>query len=40
MGRPCGTNVEKRNKYKLSMGKREGVETLGRPRVGGWIRLR
>jgi hypothetical protein len=32
MGGPCSTNGEKRNAYKLLMGKLEGKRPLGRPR--------
>jgi hypothetical protein len=32
MGRPCSTNGEKRNAYRLLMGKPEGKRLLGRPR--------
>jgi hypothetical protein len=32
MGRPCSTNGEKRNAYRLFVGKPEGKRTLGRPR--------
>jgi hypothetical protein len=32
MGGPCSTNVEKRNAYRLLMGKPEGKRPLGRPR--------
>jgi hypothetical protein len=30
---------EKRNTYRLLVGKPEGKKTLGRPRHGGWIIL-
>jgi hypothetical protein len=32
MGRACSTNVEKRNAYKILVGKPEGKRPLGRPR--------
>jgi hypothetical protein len=32
LGGPCSTNGEKRNAYKLLVGKPEGKRTLGRPR--------
>jgi hypothetical protein len=32
MGRVCSTNVEKRNAYRLLVGKPEGKTPLGRPR--------
>jgi hypothetical protein len=32
MGRPCSTNGEKRNAYRLLVGKPEGKSPLGRPR--------
>jgi hypothetical protein len=32
MSRPCSTNGEKRNAYRLLVGKREGRSPLGRPR--------
>jgi hypothetical protein len=32
MGGPCSTNVEKRNAYRLLVGKSEGRRPLGRPR--------
>jgi hypothetical protein len=32
MGRPCSTNGEKRNAYRLLMRKPEGKSPLGRPR--------
>jgi hypothetical protein len=31
---------EKRNEYRLLLGKPEGKRPLGRPRGGGWIILR
>jgi hypothetical protein len=46
MRRPCSTNGEKRNAYRLMVGKPEGKRPLGRPRrrwvdntrcVLGWI---
>jgi hypothetical protein len=38
MGRICSTNGEKRNAYKLMVGKPEGKRLLGRPRQmdGSW----
>jgi hypothetical protein len=32
MGRACSTNGEKRNAYRIRMGKSEGKRPLGRPR--------
>jgi hypothetical protein len=32
IGRACSTNGEKRNAYKILVGKPEGKRTLGRPR--------
>jgi hypothetical protein len=32
MGGPCSTNGEKRNAYRLLVGKPEGTRLLGRPR--------
>jgi hypothetical protein len=32
MGGPCSTNGEKRNAYRLLVGKSEGKRPLGRPR--------
>jgi hypothetical protein len=32
MGRECSTNGEKRNAYKILVGKPEGKKLLGRPR--------
>jgi hypothetical protein len=32
MGRACSTNGEKRNAYRILVGKREGKRPLGRPR--------
>jgi hypothetical protein len=32
MGRACGTNGEKRNAYRLLVGKPKGKRPLGRPR--------
>jgi hypothetical protein len=32
MGGPCSTNGEKRNAYRLLVGKPEGKSPLGRPR--------
>jgi hypothetical protein len=36
MGRACGTNWEKRNPYRILVGKPEGKRPLGRPRLG-WV---
>jgi hypothetical protein len=36
MGGPCSTNGEKRNAYRLLVGKPEGKRPLGRPRHG-WV---
>jgi hypothetical protein len=33
------TNREKRNAYRLSVGKPEGKRPVGRPRLGRWIML-
>jgi hypothetical protein len=32
MGRACSTNGEKRNAYKILVGKPEGIRPIGRPR--------
>jgi hypothetical protein len=37
LGRACNTNVEKKNTYRILVGKPEGKKSLGRPDVGGWI---
>jgi hypothetical protein len=39
MGGACSTNGEKRNAYRLLVGKPEGKRPLGRPRHIGWIIL-
>jgi hypothetical protein len=36
MGGPCSTNGEKRNAYRLLVGKLEGKRPLGRPRRS-WV---
>jgi hypothetical protein len=36
MGRACSMNGEKRNAYRLLVGKPEGERPLGRPR-GRWV---
>jgi hypothetical protein len=36
MGGACGMNGEKRNAYRLFMGKQEGKKPLGRPRCR-WV---
>jgi hypothetical protein len=36
MGGPCSTNGEKRNAYRLLIGKSEGKRSLGRPRCR-WV---
>jgi hypothetical protein len=36
MGRACSTNKEKRNAYRILVGKSEGKRPLGRPRRG-WV---
>jgi hypothetical protein len=36
MGRACSTNEEKRNAYRILVGKPEGMRPLGRPRRG-WV---
>jgi hypothetical protein len=33
MGRACSTNAEKRNAYRIFVGKPEGKKPLGRPRL-------
>jgi hypothetical protein len=38
MGGPCSTNGEKRNAYRLLVGKPEGKRPLGRPRRR-WVDL-
>jgi hypothetical protein len=40
MGGPCSTNGEKRNAYRLLVGKPEGKRPLRNQDVGGWIILR
>jgi hypothetical protein len=39
MGWPCSTNGEKRNVYRLLVGKPEGKTTKEDKDVGGWIIL-
>jgi hypothetical protein len=39
MGRPCSTNGEKRNSYRLLLGKPEGKRPLENQDIGGWIIL-
>jgi hypothetical protein len=39
MGGACSTNGEKRNAYKLLVGKLEGKRALGRPRRNCWTIL-
>jgi hypothetical protein len=34
MGRACSTNADKRNTYRILVGKPEGKRPLGRPRRG------
>jgi hypothetical protein len=36
MGGPCSTNGEKRNAYRLLVGKQEGKRPLGRP-IHRWV---
>jgi hypothetical protein len=36
MNRECSTNGDKRNAYKILLGKPEGKKSLGRPRRG-WV---
>jgi hypothetical protein len=36
MGRACSTNGEKRNAYRMLVGKSAGKRPLGRPR-GSWV---
>jgi hypothetical protein len=38
MGRACNTNGEKRNAYRILVGKEEGKRPLGRPRCR-WCRI-
>jgi hypothetical protein len=38
MGRACSTNGEKRNAYKILVGKPEGKISLGRPRHR-WVNI-
>jgi hypothetical protein len=33
MGGPCSTNEEKRNAYRLLVGKKEGMRSLGRRNI-------
>jgi hypothetical protein len=40
MDRACSTTGEKRNVYRLLVGKPEGKRLLGKPRHSGWIILR
>jgi hypothetical protein len=35
MGRPCSTNGEKKNTYRILVGKPDGKRSLGRPR--SWL---
>jgi hypothetical protein len=37
MGGPCSTNGEKRNAYRLLVGKPEGKRPLGRQRRRWWV---
>jgi hypothetical protein len=39
MGGACSTNGEKRNVYRLLVGKPDGKRPLGRQDIGGWIIL-
>jgi hypothetical protein len=39
MGGPCSTNGEKRNAYRLLVGKIEGKRPLGRPRCRSYSSL-
>jgi hypothetical protein len=36
----CSTNGEKRNAYRILVGKTDGRKQVGRPDVGGWIILK
>jgi hypothetical protein len=36
MGRECGANWEKMNRYRIMVGNPEGKRPLGRKSVGGW----
>jgi hypothetical protein len=40
MGRVCCTNGEKRNAYRILVGKPEVKRPLESPKVSGWIILR
>jgi hypothetical protein len=40
MGRACSTNGEKRNAYRILVGKPEGKRPLGRPRRRSWTTLK
>jgi hypothetical protein len=40
MGRVCSRNVEKRNAYRILVGKPEVNRPLGGPYIGGWILLK
>jgi hypothetical protein len=40
MGGPCSTNGEKRNAYRLLVGKPEGKRPLGRPRYKWVVNIR
>jgi hypothetical protein len=37
MGGPCSRNGEKRNSYRILVGKPEGMRPLGRPRSTRWL---
>jgi hypothetical protein len=40
MGRACSTNGEKRNTYKILVGKPEGKRPLRNKDLGGWTILK
>jgi hypothetical protein len=40
MDRACSTNGEKRNAYKILVGRPKGKRPLGRSRQDGWIILK